>query len=609
MRSNQLSKRLDQVQENAITSATNHLRSHGKCLIVMTTGTGKTRVATRIIEQFKNYKVLWITQTQELINQTISELEENFGEFSIGLYQRNQHNLNQRIIVASLQTIEKEKHLKTIPSDLFDLIVVDEAHHSRASTWERTISYFSAKKLGLTATPIRHDGLGLEDLFGSHAFELSYEEAKKLKLIAEEHYRIVLTNSKVNGLITRTGNYHPNSLDRLVVSENRNQIILDSYLRYGRAFMKEMSLPPKTLCFCISVKHAYRMKEIFKNAGLRAEVLIGRVGGRSSQETRTEIQYLSERSKIYDSFLKGKGPEVLCVINILNEGKNIPDVGCLLFARPTRSKTILQQQIGRGCRRIEGVKEKFIILDYVDLINQAYPPMSFSRLRNKSNQPEDFILDYYNGKDPLIVNEYIQYLSSNYSFYPGPLWTKEKIAISLQEFYQKHQKISGSDLSPGKTGLPNRTTIQRYWPSIKECLLDLGIPVTSYRSIEKWTKKDAIEKIYAFFQKHGKVRSTDLGRKSDLPSQKYIQAHWKKWSEFQKELNLEIYRKRKWNLPKSSRGKREPKELPKGIYMSRDKFRVEIWHKAVRYHVGIYLTLGAAKKAYDQKILEIRKQN
>jgi superfamily II DNA or RNA helicase len=537
-----LRKRLDAVQKTVVDKAVDTLEEKGKCLIVMTTGTGKTIVGSKIIRAYNNLRVLWLTQTEELITQTFLELERIFGEGRVGLYKRSSRSIHERIIVASLQTIEKEEYLKTIPRRHFDLMIVDEAHHASASTWEKVIRNFQCRKLGLTATPHRMDGKDISEFFGEAAFHLSYEEAKKLRLIAEETYRVILTNSKVEGVVTRSGEYKPGALDRLIVSENRNQIIVDSYKKYGRAFMREHHLPFKAICFCITVAHALRMRELFRKNNISAELLVSKHSlSTSSGSPLTE----SDRKEIYQDFLGGTGAEILCVVNVLNEGKNIPDVGCLLMARPTRSSIIFQQQMGRGCRRMEGFKEKYLVLDFVDLINRDYPPMTFARIQGYPYTPEQIILEYYRGKDPIVIDDYVTYLSPSYSYYPEPKWSKAKVAKALIEFYEKNGVVRGGDLVTHRTGLPNRTTIRRYWSSVEACFKDLDILGVSGK--RGWTQSEAEAALRRWVQKYGHISVLDLGTHNRMPSKSIINRYWGTWTKCLRSLEL---RQEKWSEEK-----------------------------------------------------------
>lgn len=475
-----LIRRFNRVQSKAVSKAVHLLEKSGRTLVVMTTGTGKTVVGCKIIKEFPRSKVLWLTQTEELIMQSFNDLSEMLGLGEVGLFKRGQRSLEERVIVASLQTIEKDENLNGIPRDFFDLIVVDEAHHAPANTWNKVLQYFKSKRLGLTATPERGDGKELEDLFGEMAIDLSYEDAKKYGLIAEEVYRLILTNSCIEGLVTKSGEYQPHELDKLVVSLDRNQIIVDSYKKHGRKFMREHNLPYKAICFCITVQHAIRMRDLFVRNDITSEILVSKhahsIGEHGSPLTE------KERGEVYESFVRGTGPEVLCVVNVLNEGKNIPDVGCLMLARPTRSSIIFSQQMGRGCRRIERKKEKFMVLDFVDQINKRYPPMTLSKITGVDYEPSQFDITYFRGKDPIVVDEFIQYLSHAYEYRVvksktkkkkavknlKKIWTKMEVEAALKKWAADHGGIKVTDLGE-KNKLPSQKTVYKYWGTWRKC--------------------------------------------------------------------------------------------------------------------------------------------
>lgn len=598
-------KILNKVQKTALDRAMDFLWSNNKCLIVMATGTGKTMVGAKIIKEHKNQKILWLTQTDELVYQTRKDLQAIFGEESVGLYKAKVKNLSERIIVASVQTLSIEKNLLTVHKNLFDLMVVDEAHHAGARTWAKTIDYFNCFKLGLTATPYRNDGRGISEFFGEAAFNLSYEEAKELKIIASEIYRVILTNSKLEGVITKRGDYAPSDIDRLVVSKDRNEIIVKSYLKYGRTLMKKEGLPYKTICFCASVFHAEIMNNLFRKNGIKSEMLIGVTytgGAVYSKEVESRLQMKAKRKEIYESFLSGNF-EVLCVVNILNEGKNIPDVGCLLMTRPTRSRIIFQQQIGRGCRRIEGKKEKFIVLDYVDMMNQKYPPLTCAKVLNKQYQQDEIIFDYYKGKDPVIVDHLINYLSPTFNYISEEKWNKALVSKVLSEFFKKNKRISFQDLVPSKTGLPARRTIQRFWPSLKKCFDELGIP---HLELKRWSKEECIEKVKEFVKKNGKITSLDLGRKNNLPSQKQIYTHWGTWNKFA--VSLKFKKEPTTFLkPKTKRITTNPYRWvwAENKFRNRVGWRSNFTHNGKLYTVGTFKTAEAARDAVLKKRKEL----
>lgn len=540
---NHLHHRLNEIQKEASEKALEELRLFGKTLIVMTTGTGKTILGMKIIREGGFKKVLWLTQIQELIRQTEEDFVQFFGREKVGLCQRNQQDRDCPYLLASVQTLTLDRWLHSYKPDEFDLLIIDEAHHSMASSWKKIIDYFKAPKIGLTATPKRRDEKDIGELFGNHSFFISYEEAKQQKLIAEETYRMVLTNSVLEGLPGPSGDYSAYQLDRLVTSLSRNDVILESYLKYGRTFLRENRLPLKTICFCLNVRHAFFMRDFFRNAGISSDILVSLDQHNQNSKTCSTRQFQStqERKSVFHDFLKGKGCEILCVVNILNEGKNIPDVGCLLFLRPTNSATIYQQQVGRGCRRIEGKKEKFMILDFVDLperMSRTPSPFSFFKWTGKLPDYSSFILDFYRGRDPVILDTLIDYVSPFRDLSRQPLWTKETIKEALLSFYSKKKKpISYSDLT-FENNLPGRGHFTHFWPNLGACLKECGIP--SIPKNKSWSQKEICKKLKTFYKEKGSIRITDLGFKNNLPSQKVIQDKWGSWTKCALDIGFDL---------------------------------------------------------------------
>lgn len=597
-----LTHKLNRMQKGVVDKAIDLLDEDGKCLVIMPTGTGKTMVGCKIIEAQKDKKVLWLTQTDELIQQTKKDIMA-FNR-SVSLFQDRKKNLDGDVVVASVQTISKKTHLQNIDPKMFDLLIIDEAHHAPSSTWRAVADHFQCNRLGLTATPYRNDDLSIEEMFGSSAFTLTYKDAQDENLIAKEFYRVILTNSQLNGVTSRSMQYKPEDLDRLVISKNRNEIIVDSYLKYGRDFMKKRNLPFKAICFCITQAHAIRMKELFLKRGIRAETLLGISGTRSKTANLSNYELKKNRNIVFKSFLNGE-IEIICAVNVLNEGKNIPDVGCLLLARPTRSRIIFQQQIGRGCRRIEDKKEEFLVLDYVDMMNKKYPPMSMSKVLNKQYGYNEIILDYFRGKDPLLVDKYIEYLSPDFHYTSESSWNKVKVSEKLLDFYKKNGAIKTLDLSPATTGLPARTTIKRFWEDVDHCFKDLGIP---YRPAKSWPKEECLRLVKEFRERNGKIVITDLGHKNNLPSQNQIYAHWGTWTNFLKAVGMPLNKKPNgtWSEKNRNRKPRVYNEFPGVRKHSKNRWRADFRWKGKKYYIGSFKTQLSAREAWLQKTKELR---
>jgi len=258
----------------------------------------------------------------------------------------------------------------------------------------------------------------------------------------------------INGCKTSKKTYKPKQMERKVVGVERNKVIIESYKKYGRKKMREFGIKYKTICFCVDINHATRMSKLFNKSGIKSEVLIADVKKQKS----------SERHEIYQRFKTTHEIEVLCAVNILNEGKDIPDVGCLLFARRTRSPIIYWQQMGRGCRVIEEAKREFVVLDYVDSTESIkHSRFTWHSAQNQGVKNEDFILDWFKGKDKIAIDNMITNIKSslNSVLEEHEIWTKAKVEKAMRVFYKKHKKITHRDLIKHDE-LPSRQSIARF---------------------------------------------------------------------------------------------------------------------------------------------------
>lgn len=179
-------------------------KEQGRALIRMTTGVGKTILATKLLraELKKNPKarILWLTHTGELLTQAKKELEIISRGIKVGIVSRVKKEWNEQIIVASIPTLAKKYNLKKLAKSHFKMLMVDECHHTPAKTWKRILEYFDGIPIGLTASPYRPDSQSLVDFFGEPLINLDYNAAVKKRLIAKDRAWCILTNSVLHGV-------------------------------------------------------------------------------------------------------------------------------------------------------------------------------------------------------------------------------------------------------------------------------------------------------------------------------------------------------------------------------------------------------------------------
>ena len=268
-----------------------------------------------------------------------------------------------------MQSISKDLE-KFSPTD-FDYLIVDECHHAAANTYQKIFTYFHPKFiLGLTATPERSDGEDMLELFQNVAHKMDLKTAVEHGVLVpirciRVKTNIDLTDVRINGI-----KYNSQDLESKLFIPERNQLIVDTYLKYVNG--------KKTVIFCASVDHAAEIAKLLRDSGVKAEAVSGR--------DRVEV-----REKILKDYETGS-TNVLCACDLLNEGWDSPHTTVLFMARPTMSKTVYLQQLGRGTRRCPG-KEDLLVVDFVDNANMFNMPYSLHRVLDIAKyQPMAYVL-------------------------------------------------------------------------------------------------------------------------------------------------------------------------------------------------------------------------
>ncbi len=345
------------------------INGNKKGLVISATGTGKTYLAAMDIKQFfeinsntenklfkindkksktSNIKFLFIAHREELLENAINvfskilKIDKNeFGRIYGGLKE-----IDKSIIFASIQSL-RNCYNEFKPS-FFDYIIVDEFHHSMSDSYLKTLSYFNPKfLLGLTATPKRMDGKDILSLCDYNVVdEIGIKEALEEDLIVPFHY-FGVNDYMINydNIPYKNGKYNEKILLENLLLNTRTDYIVEKINKFGFDG-DELS----AVAFCQNIEHAFFMKEEFSKKGYKSAVITANTSS-------------NERSEILEKF-KNKKIEILCVVDILNEGIDIPTINLLLFLRPTMSSTIFIQQIGRGLRKAKN-KDFVTIIDFI----------------------------------------------------------------------------------------------------------------------------------------------------------------------------------------------------------------------------------------------------
>lgn len=346
------------------------MREDGKTIALLyhATGVGKTITAATDAKAVGG-RTLFLVNALKLASQAKETFAKVWPEATLGEYTGSQKDMTQTVIFATVQSISKDLE-KFSPTD-FDYLIVDECHHAAANTYQKIFTYFHPKFiLGLTATPERRDGEDMLELFQNVAHKMDLKTAVERGVLVpirciRVKTNIDLTDVRINGI-----KYNSQDLESKLFIPERNQLIVDTYLKYVNG--------KKTVIFCASVDHAAEIVKLLRDSGVKAEAVSGR--------DRVEV-----REKILKDYETGS-TNVLCACDLLNEGWDSPHTTVLFMARPTMSKTIYLQQLGRGTRRCPG-KEDLLVVDFVDNANMFNMPYSLHRVLDIAKyQPMAYVL-------------------------------------------------------------------------------------------------------------------------------------------------------------------------------------------------------------------------
>ncbi len=328
------------------------VHNRNKNLIVAATGTGKTVISAFDYKRFKtenkSAKLLFLAHRKEILLQSMGSFQgilkdNNFGELWVDGYVPD----NYEYVFASVQTLNNRLNDIHLSHEYFDFIIIDECHHLTANSYRGILEYFNPKiLLGLTATPERMDGGDIqEDFHNRIAAEIRLPEALNRKLLCPFQYFGITDSIDLSNVGWERGRYIASELSSIYTANDRRvREIIDSLEKYTKDINDV-----RALGFCVTIEHAKYMAEKFSLAGLKADYL-----------TSANSQ---NRDKVRNSLLN-KEINYLFVVDIFNEGVDIPEIDTVLFLRPTESLTIFLQQLGRGLRLAEN-KDCLTVLDFV----------------------------------------------------------------------------------------------------------------------------------------------------------------------------------------------------------------------------------------------------
>jgi superfamily II DNA or RNA helicase len=343
-------------------------------LVVAATGTGKTLISAfdfaRFIKEKPDAKFLFIAHKEEILIQARQSYRGvlkcgQFGELWVGSHRPEHHHQ----LFVSIQTLNNQLDSIKLSADFYDYLVIDEVHHIAANSYRAVLDYFQPKiLLGLTATPERHDGANiLDDFCGVIAAEIRLPEAINRRHLCPFQYFGIDDDTDLRSISWNRGRYDISQLSNLYT---HNQSRVNKILQSMQQIITDIG-SMKALAFCVSREHATYMSKQFLLKGIKSDVLIS-----DNSDERQQKQQAIRSGTI----------NVLCVVDIFNEGVDIPEIDTLLLLRPTESLTIFLQQLGRGLRLADD-KECCTVLDFVGNSRAEYDfSNKFRALIGKTNK-------------------------------------------------------------------------------------------------------------------------------------------------------------------------------------------------------------------------------
>lgn len=315
---------------------------HRRTLLVLPTGTGKTIVfASVAADQVRaGDRVLILAHRGELLEQAADKLQRSTGLVS-AVEKAESSCLGSwyRVVVGSVQTLQRTARLERFPRDFFGTIIIDEAHHAVTDGYRRILDHFeSAKVLGVTATPDRGDMRNLGEVFDSLAYEYKLTEAIQEGYLCRIMAQTIPLQLDITSVGQSGGDYAVEELGTA----------LDPYLEQIAAEMASRCAGRKTVVFLPLIRTSQKFRDLLNAKGFQA----AEVNGQSA-----------DRKAVLADFAAGKY-NVLCNSMLLTEGWDCPSVDCVVVLRPTKVRSLYSQMVGRGTRLSEG-KADLLLLDFL----------------------------------------------------------------------------------------------------------------------------------------------------------------------------------------------------------------------------------------------------
>ncbi len=313
-------------------------------LVVLATGLGKTWLSAFDSHRMNAKRVLFVAHREEILKQAEETFVRIRPNVKVGRYNGQEKQINVDMLFASVQTLGRASHLRVFGREHFDYIIVDEFHHAAARTYQRLLIHFEPRfLLGLTATPERTDQSDILALCDDNLVYLKdLFDGIESKILCPFTYYGIADEVNYQEITWRNGKFDEKQLE--------NQLATNARARHNFRQWQEKH-QSRTLAFCITIKHADFMADYFNRQGVRSASVHSK-----SDMRRNEALSLLEKGEL----------DVIFSVDLFNEGIDLPAIDTVLMLRPTESKIIFLQQLGRGLRNsIDTKKEKLVVLDFI----------------------------------------------------------------------------------------------------------------------------------------------------------------------------------------------------------------------------------------------------
>jgi len=315
-------------------------------LIVLPTGSGKTVVMAAVLKHF-GVKALVIAHRKELIEQNKNTIEKFCG-VKAGIYASGLKDLSNDIVIGSIQSCYRPGSIERLKRENFKILIIDEAHHSSAKTYRKLtneLGFSGSGKLllGFTATPSLSNGNTLGEIYENIAYSKQISEMIKKNHLSDVVGRKIRTGISLDAVKINQGDYSLSDLTKMIDASSRNKLIVEKYKLHANN--------SKSIAFCASISHAKSLSNAFNKNKIESEVIHGKMSD------------IDRKAVLLN--LKNGTISVLTSVGVLIEGFDMPDIKTIIMARPTKSKSLYIQMVGRGLRKAKN-KKKCLILDFMD---------------------------------------------------------------------------------------------------------------------------------------------------------------------------------------------------------------------------------------------------